>query len=68
MSTLGIDLNENLFDYTYLLIRQYIGSICALYTDSNYTIPYIRRRIKLHQLNRNHFIYLYVISKVFYIC
>lgn len=38
IAQLGIDIEYNRFDYTYLLLRQYIAPCCAILSDEQYNI------------------------------
>lgn len=55
IKTLGIDLNNKQFDYTYLLIRQYIGPVCALYSNPNYVASIKEKKRKIAAIKKEVF-------------
>lgn len=52
---LGININQHRFEYTYLLLRQYVAPICSLYANKNCTIPFSERKNAIKKIKEKSF-------------
>ncbi|MFU2362288.1 MAG: glycosyltransferase family 2 protein [Clostridiales bacterium] len=53
----SIDLNKYKFDYTYLLLRQYIAPICSLYSNDGCTLSLKEKKEKIHAIKTESFFF-----------
>lgn len=51
----SIDLNQYKFDYTYLLLRQYIAPICSLYSNKGCKLSVKEKKEKIHAIKTESF-------------
>lgn len=53
----SIDLNQYKFDYTYLLLRQYIAPICSLYSNEGCKLSLKEKKDKIHAIKAESFFF-----------
>ena len=57
IKSFGIDINKHQFDYTYLLLRQYISPVCSLYSNKSYNLSNVEKKGMIKAIKSENFYY-----------
>lgn len=57
IKNIGIDINQHKFEFSYLLLRQYIAPICSIYSNSNCPISKYKKIQAIKALKKESFYY-----------
>lgn len=57
MNNLKIDVSEHQFEYSYLLLRQYIAPLCSLYADDACKLLYKEKKAQISDIKNQEFYY-----------
>jgi len=57
IKSLEIDINNHQFDYTYLLLRQYIAPLCSLYSNKSYNLSNVEKKGMIKAIKSEDFYY-----------
>lgn len=69
LNELNIDVNNFKFEYTYLLLRQYIAPVCSLYANKGCSLPEKEKKKRIKDIKKEKFFYDFCnIQNVYKIC
>ena len=69
LNELNINVSNFKFEYTYLLLRQYIAPICSLYANNGCSLPEKEKRKRIKAIKKEKFFYCFCnIQSVYRIC